>query len=86
MGEGCGIGQCRSAAAAPMQPLAWELPYAVSTALKRQKKKKKKGERNKQKVFQRGCTIWNQNGMKIPFAWHPCHHLVWSLFFGYYFS
>ena len=26
---------CRLAAAAPIQPLAWELPYAASTALKR---------------------------------------------------
>ena len=27
------------AAAAPVQPLAWELPYAASVALKRQKQK-----------------------------------------------
>ena len=35
----------RLAAAAPIQPLAWELPYAMGVALekaKRQKKKKKK--------------------------------------------
>ena len=31
----------RPAAAAPIGPLAWEPPYAVSVALKRQKKKKK---------------------------------------------
>ena len=31
----------RPAAAAPIQPLAWELPYAVGAALK---KKKKNGE------------------------------------------
>ena len=31
----------RPAATAPIQPLAWELPYAESAALKRQKKKKK---------------------------------------------
>ena len=47
----CGIGRrrgldptllwlrCRSAAAAPDRPLAWELPYAVGGALKRQKEK-----------------------------------------------
>ena len=29
----------RRAAAAPIQPLAWEPPYAVGAALKRQKKK-----------------------------------------------
>ena len=32
---------CRPAAVAPIQPLAWELPYAEGAALKRQKKKKK---------------------------------------------
>ena len=32
----------RPAAAAPIQPLAWEPPYAAGMALKRQKKKKKK--------------------------------------------
>ena len=30
---------------APIQPLAWELPYAAGAALKRPKKKKKKRER-----------------------------------------
>ena len=29
-------------AVAPVRPLAWELPYAMDTALKRKKKKKKK--------------------------------------------
>ena len=33
---------CRLAAAAPIQPQAWELSYAVHAALKDQKKKKKK--------------------------------------------
>ena len=32
---------CRPAAAAPIRPLAWEPPYAVGAAFKRQKKKKK---------------------------------------------
>ena len=32
---------CRPAAAAPMQPLAWELPYAVGVTLKRKNKNKK---------------------------------------------
>ena len=48
----CGVGQrqssdptllwlwCSPAALAPIQPLAWELPYAMSVALKRKKKKK----------------------------------------------
>ena len=33
---------CRPAAVAPIQPLAWELPYAMGVDLKKQKKKKKK--------------------------------------------
>ena len=44
--ESCGIGcssrllwpWCRPAAIAPILPLAWETPYAVGAALKRQKK------------------------------------------------
>jgi len=32
---------CRLAATAPIRPLAWEPPYAVGAALKRQKTKKK---------------------------------------------
>ena len=49
----CGVGQrsgsdpellwlwCRPAAAAPIQPLAWELPYAADAALKKKAKKKR---------------------------------------------
>ena len=33
---------CRPVAAAPIQPLAWELPYTAGAALKRKEKKKKK--------------------------------------------
>ena len=33
---------CRPAAAAPIGPLAWELPCALGAALKRQKKKKER--------------------------------------------
>ena len=42
---------CRWAAAALIQPLAWELPYATSAALKRffLKKKKKKKEKKERK-------------------------------------
>ena len=36
---------CRPAAAAPNNPLAWELSYAVDVALKRERKKKRKKER-----------------------------------------
>ena len=37
----------RPAAAAPIGPLAWELPYAAGTALKGQKTKKKKKKKKK---------------------------------------
>ena len=38
---------CRLVDAAPIRPLAWEPPYAVGAALKKEKKKKKeKKERN----------------------------------------
>ena len=37
---------CRLAAA-PVRPLAWELPYAAQVALKKQKKKKTKPKQNK---------------------------------------
>ena len=33
---------CRPAAVAPIQPLAWELPYVTCMAVKRKKKKKSK--------------------------------------------
>ena len=39
---------CRPAAATLIQPLAWEPPYAMGAALKRQKKKKREREREKQ--------------------------------------
>ena len=50
----CGVGRrrgsdpallwlwCRKAAEAPIQPLAWELPYATGAALKRQTNKQTK--------------------------------------------
>ena len=38
----------RPAAIAPIQPLAWEPPYAVGTALKKTKKRKRKRETEKQ--------------------------------------
>ena len=40
----------RPAAVAPIQPLAWELPYAESMALKRKKEKRKK---NDYKIFEK---------------------------------
>ena len=37
-----------------MQPLAWELPYAVGAALKRQKKKKKKKKKKNDSLIHVG--------------------------------
>ena len=58
----CGVGRrcgsdlalvwlgCRPASVAPIRPLAWESPYAVGVALKKQKQKaKNKPKKNKQK-------------------------------------
>ena len=36
----------RPAAAAPIQPVAWKLPYATDSALKRPKKKEKKKKKS----------------------------------------
>ena len=46
---------CRLVAVAPIRPLAWELPYASGSALKRQKKEKEK--RKKKWTEQRKSTI-----------------------------
>ena len=40
----------RSAAAAPIGPLAWEFPYARGAALKRPKKKTKKKQKTQNKT------------------------------------
>jgi len=40
---------CRPAAVAPIRPLAWEPPYAVGAALKKQETKKKR-EREREKL------------------------------------
>ena len=39
----------RPVAEAPVQPLAWEIPYVAGVALKRQKTKKKKKKKKKKK-------------------------------------
>ena len=47
---------CRLAGAAPNNPLAWELSYAVDVALKRERKKKRKKGR-KEGREREGMTI-----------------------------
>ena len=48
---------CRPAAAALIPPLAWELPYALGVALKKQKKKKKKKKENELCHLIKPCTL-----------------------------
>ena len=38
---------CRTPAAAPIRPLAWELPHASGAALKSKRKKEKEKEKEK---------------------------------------
>ena len=45
------VAMLQPAAAAPIQPLAWELPCAAGTALKRPKKKKKKKKKKRKLSF-----------------------------------
>ena len=56
---------CRLAATAPIQPLAWEPPYATDVALKKQKTKnwKKKSDLHKEKTrgAQESLTWWGLN-------------------------
>ena len=48
---------CKLAAAGQIRPLAWEPPYAVSVALKRQKKTKKKKKKGKEV---KNCSLRNK--------------------------
>ena len=60
VGHRCGSGPmwlwlwCGLAAVAPIGPLAWELPYAMGTALK--------SERKKKLFFQGHIQIWEEKG------------------------
>ena len=48
---------CRPAAAGPIQPLAWELPYSASLALKSKKEKRKDKKRKKKEKKRREKKI-----------------------------
>ena len=50
----------RPAAGALIRPLAWELPYAVDAALKRERKKKKKVKKKKEKNSRDSVKIQEQ--------------------------
>ena len=51
---------CRLAAAAPIRPLAWDLPYAASAALKKKRKKKmvKQENRNTTQRMEGNFASW----------------------------
>ena len=53
----------RPAAIAPIQPLAWEPPYAMDVALKSQKKKKKK-KKSKSSAAHRATAFY----LQVPFG------------------
>ena len=48
---------CRPAAAAPVGPQAWELPYATPAALRKKKKEKKKRKENRNDRLKKNSTI-----------------------------
>ena len=54
----------RLAATAPIQPLAWECPYAMGAALKKIKDKKKKKEKN---IKGENC----KEGLSLVSTWIP---------------
>ena len=67
VGHRCGLDPkllwlwCRPVAAALIQPLAWEPPYAMAVALKRPKKKEKKKKKSKrlnQEKTETGVSMW----------------------------
>ena len=51
---------CRPVATAPIRPLAWEPPYAMGVALKRQKKKTKENDKKKKKKKGMGAVSVEQ--------------------------
>ena len=44
LGSGVAMAVAQAPGAAPIQPLAWDLPYATAVAIKRKEKKKKNSE------------------------------------------
>ena len=67
----CGVGRrlgsdptllwlwCRPAAVALIQPLAWEVPYAIGGGPRKQKKKKKKKDHRNQFYFTKFPKLYN---------------------------
>ena len=57
---------CRLADVAPIEPLAWELPYTMGVALKsKEKEKKKKKESRLGLVVNVYCKLWGNHLKKF---------------------
>ena len=69
----------RLAATAPIRPLAWEPPYAAGAALKRQKTKRNK----KQKNFQIKCIILKSHRPLCNYSFVDEQNLG-HFYFGFY--
>ena len=72
---------CRLAAVAPIQPLAWEPPYAAGAALekaKRQERKKGRKERKKERKKALGSTMAPVSETLTPDGPEPqlCHQIT----------
>ena len=64
----------RWAAAAPIPPLAWELPYAQGVALKRKRKRKEKKRKDILRVFPGGLAVKPLSSLWVPsLAWELPH-------------
>ena len=82
----CGVGRrcgsdlasqwlwCRPVATVPIQPLAWEPPYAAGVALKRQKKEKEK----KKKLVKVLRYIFSLCSLLIWPGVFICYLMLWS--------
>ena len=65
-------------AAAPIQPLAWELPYAANGALKKGKKKKKEEEEEEKKVCEEFPGSLEVKDLALSLVW--LGSLLWCRF------
>ena len=66
---------CRLAAAAPIRPLAWELPCAGGVALKRQKQTNKQKTREREKERERFSTDLLHDVITLFCVWHAPWHV-----------
>ena len=55
----------RPVATAPIRPLAWEPPYAMGAALKRQKTKKRKKEKKENRHFLQFLLLLTSNNSDL---------------------